>query len=230
MKQINSLGIVLNRIDYQEADRIITFLTPDNGKVKVMARGVRKVKSKLAGGIELFSVSQISYIPGRGDISTLISSRLLNYFSHIVKDLNRTLLAYELIKNINKLTEDAVDTDYYNLLVKTLDGLDNDLISKEIVEFWFTMQLLSISGHKPNLELDETGAKLAENRNYKFDFERMGLVNSPNGEVSSNDIKLLRYAMVTSSPDVLANLKGNSIDFNSSLTIAKMLQRQVLHV
>ena len=66
MDRINTQAIVLRRTDFGEADRIINFLTPDRGKISGLARGVRKQKSKLAGGIELFSVSDITYLVGRG--------------------------------------------------------------------------------------------------------------------------------------------------------------------
>ena len=58
MKQSRTHGIVLTRVDYGEADRIITMLTPE-GKITLMVRGVRRIKSKLAGGVELFSVSEM---------------------------------------------------------------------------------------------------------------------------------------------------------------------------
>jgi DNA repair protein RecO (recombination protein O) len=51
MRQFRTQAIILNRTDYGEADRIISFLTPDHGKVKAIAKAVRKSKSKLAGGI-----------------------------------------------------------------------------------------------------------------------------------------------------------------------------------
>ncbi|MEJ0073760.1 MAG: DNA repair protein RecO [Candidatus Saccharibacteria bacterium] len=82
-------GIVLTRVDYGEADRIITLITPDQGKLRLMAKGVRRIKSKLAGGIELFSVSNITFIRGRGDIGTLVSSRVLTHYGRIVSDLDR---------------------------------------------------------------------------------------------------------------------------------------------
>ncbi len=113
MNQIVTKGIVLTRTDYGEADRIITMLTPDQGKVRVIAKGVRRVKSKLAGGIELFSVSSITYIPGRKEIGTLVSTRLQQHFGNIVKDIDRTMLGYELLKRLNKATEDDVDDDYF---------------------------------------------------------------------------------------------------------------------
>ena len=55
MKTIRTKAIVIRRTNYGEADRILQLLTPDYGKVSVMARGVRREKSKLAGGIELFA-------------------------------------------------------------------------------------------------------------------------------------------------------------------------------
>ena len=83
MKQLQTEGIVLSRTDYGEADRIINILTPEQGKIALMARGVRKPKSKLAGGIELFSISDISYIKGKGEIGTLISVRLKKHYANI---------------------------------------------------------------------------------------------------------------------------------------------------
>jgi DNA repair protein RecO (recombination protein O) len=76
MKQQSTKAVILTRTDYGEADRIMTFLTPELGKVRAMAKGVRKPKSKLAGGIELFSVSDITYIVGRSELQTLVSTRL----------------------------------------------------------------------------------------------------------------------------------------------------------
>ena len=55
MKTSRSRAIVLRRTNFGEADRIVDLLTP-SGRVSVMARGVRREKSKLAGGIELFAL------------------------------------------------------------------------------------------------------------------------------------------------------------------------------
>jgi len=115
MKQVVTKGIILARTDFGEADRIITVLTPE-GKVRLMAKGVRRIKSKLAGGIELFSISYITYIPGKGDVSTLISTRLDTYFSTIVSDINRTMFGYDVLKLINRATEDLAGNEYFELL------------------------------------------------------------------------------------------------------------------
>ena len=117
MNQIVTTGIILTRVNYGEADRIITIITPDHGKLRLIAKGVRKSVSKLAGGIELFSISAITYIPGKRDIGTLISTRMVTHWGNIVKNIERTMLGYDFLKVINKVTEDECEEDYYHILV-----------------------------------------------------------------------------------------------------------------
>ena len=69
-------AIVLRRTNYGEADRILQLLTPE-GRRAVMARGVRREKSKLAGGIELFAVSDIVINRGKGELGILTSARMV---------------------------------------------------------------------------------------------------------------------------------------------------------
>jgi recombinational DNA repair protein (RecF pathway) len=75
--------IIFGSIFFTVATAVFTS-QPDSGKLSLMAKGVRKVKSKLAGGIELFSTSEITYIPGRGSVGTLVSSRLMRHYGGIV--------------------------------------------------------------------------------------------------------------------------------------------------
>ena len=107
MNRIVTKGIVLSRTNFGEADRILSFLTPDHGKIRAIAKGVRKQQSKLAGGIEIFSISDLTFLEGRSEINTLMSSRLDKHYANIVKNLERTTAAYELIRLTNKATEDA---------------------------------------------------------------------------------------------------------------------------
>ncbi len=205
MNQIVTKGIVLTRTDYGEADRIITMLTPDHGKVRVIAKGVRRVKSKLAGGIELFSVSNITYIPGRKEIGTLVSTRLLRHFGNIVKDIDRTMLGYDLLKRLNKATEDDVDDDYFALLTEGLLALDGALHPR-VIEMWFDAQLLRLSGHQPNLITDSKQRKLQASDQYGFDFETMTFFARDGGEFTTDHIKLLRLVFELPSPHRLQTI------------------------
>lgn len=208
MRQISTKSIVLGRTDYGEADRIITLLTPDHGKLHLMARGVRRVKSKLAGGIELFSISDITYMPGKGDIGTLISSRLETHYGKIVQDIDRVQLGYELIRQLNKATEDEPEEDYFELLSTIFKELNNPAIDLELIKIWFQAQLLRLSGHSPNLQTDSEGRKLAAERSYDFDFESMAFIDTPAGHFAAGHIKVLRLLFSTYPPDTLSHIQG----------------------
>lgn len=189
---INTTGIILKRINFGEADRILSIITPNNGKLRLIAKGVRKSASKLAGGIELFSVSNISYIAGKKDIGTLISTKLVSHYSEIVKDISRTNTAYTLLTTIDNVTEDNCGVEYYNLLLKTISSLNNININIELIEAWFYANLTKILGHEPNLITDKNGYSLAEKAKYNFDYDLMCFDKNNNGQYSSSEIKLLR--------------------------------------
>lgn len=205
---INTLGIVIARTDYAEADRILTILTPDHGKIKAIAKGVRKSKSKMAGGIELFSVSEISYIVGRSEIDTLISTRLLKHYGNIVKDLDRTGLAYELLRITNKATEDSPESAYFSLLKQSLETLNDDSIDYRLADLWFNMQLLKLAGHTPNLKTDTQGQKLTAGTNYNFDIDTMSFKMNEQGSFSTDHIKFLRLGFGPNSPTALKRVSN----------------------
>ncbi|MEO6760826.1 MAG: DNA repair protein RecO [Candidatus Saccharimonadales bacterium] len=210
MNQKQTTGIILRRTNYGEADRIITLLTPEAGKLTLMARGVRRIKSKLAGGIELFSISQISYLPGRGEIGTLVSSRLIKYYDQIIKDIDRTMLGYELIKQLNKVTEDQPDPAYFDLMEQAFVALDDSSIDIGLIKLWFGAQLLRSDGFTPNLRTDKTGNKLQADGSYDFGFEETSFTENPEGNFKADDIKFLRLLFNGNSPKVLQQVSGSA--------------------
>lgn len=209
MKQLVTTAIILSRTDFGEADRILTVLTPEYGKLRLLAKGVRRVKSKLAGGIELFSISTVTFVKGRGEIGTLVSTRLDKHYAHIVEDLQRTMLGYDLIKKLNKVTEDEPESEYFELLHQTFEALDEATIPLPLIRFWFSAQIQRLGGHTPNLQTDEAGRKLVADQLYDFDFDRMTFVANPlSGRFSANHIKFLRLIFAGNSPRALLQVQG----------------------
>jgi recombinational DNA repair protein (RecF pathway) len=176
----------------------------------------------------LFSISQITYLPGRGELGTLISTRLQTYYSNIVKDIERTMLGYELLKRVNRITEDAAGEEYFTLLQKTIAGLDDLRLEANLTELWFIMQLLHVSGHAPNLKNDIDGNKLEAGKRYLFDFDRMAFGEQEGGPYGANHIKLLRLAHATEDPLVLKQVRDSDACAPDALQLAKnLLSRQV---
>lgn len=200
--QATTKAIILSRVNYGEADRIITLLTPDSGKLSLIAKGVRRIKSKNSGGIELFSTSSVTYIKGKGDIGTLISSRLEVNYGNISKDINRTMFGYECIERLHKATEDECESDYFDLLVKLFDSLNDETLNMAIIKAWFTVQLLRLGGHAPNTGTDIAGNVFNQNQTYSFSIDDMAFSVSNSGKFLPNHIKFLRL-MVQHSPPAL---------------------------
>lgn len=206
MNHIVTTGIVLGRTDFGEADRILTILTPDQGKLRLMAKGVRRVKSKLAGGIELFSVSQITFIRGKGDIGTLVSTRLNQHYGTIVSHIQRVQLGYELIKLLDKATEEEPEQGYFDLLQQAFEALNDPAIDVELVRTWFSAQLLALGGLSPNLASDSGGQKLAADQRYEFDFDEGTFAQRTDGVFGANDIKFLRLLFSPNPATTLAKV------------------------
>jgi len=194
MKQLVSSAIVLKRTNYGEADRIIQVITPDHGKMSLMAKGVRKVNSKLAGSIELFSTIDVTYIPGRGSINRLITARLKQHFSNISKDLERANSGYDFIKVINKVTEDEVDEQWFDLLSNSFKYLDNPIIDINLIKIWYYLNIFKLTGHTPNLNNDRDGRDYSEKGRYSFDLESMSFYPDDNGKYFAQHIKVLKLA------------------------------------
>lgn len=208
MNHIITTGIILSRTDYGEADRILTVLTPDHGKISLMAKGVRRVKSKLAGGIELFSTSEISYIPGKGSVSTLVSTRLVKHYSHIVEDVDRTMLGYELLQMLHKTTEDSPEPEYFALLEHAFAALDVHTVPLDLVRAWFMARLLALGGHAPNLQTTREGEKLSPDTTYQFDFDATAMTVREGGPFRANEIKFLRLLFAQDSALPLVKVSG----------------------
>jgi DNA repair protein RecO (recombination protein O) len=206
MNSLHTTGIVLSRTNFGEADRIITVLTPDSGKLRLMAKGVRKQGSKLAGGIELLSVSQLSYIPGRRDLGTLVSSRIERHFGAIIKDIERTMYAYELMKGFNRLTEDLPEQEYFTILCEALAALELPTMRLDYVDVWVKVKLLEQGGHQLNTHTDNTGAALVPTQTYIFDMGKMALSPHPQGDLDVRHIKILKLTERLQSPEPLLKI------------------------
>lgn len=228
MRQFRTQAIILNRTDYGEADRIISFLTPDHGKLRAIAKGVRKSKSKLAGGLELFSVSDISFIPAKREVGTVVSTRLIKHYGEIVRHLDRTDAGYGFIKKLDKATEDAAEAAYFHLLDRAFAAMDDPAIDLELIKMWYDAQLLRLAGHTPNLRTDSAGNNLRTDDTFDFSFETMTFQPSKDGRFTPDHVKFLRLLFSGNQPQALAKVGGaDSLTQTAEPLVQSMLQAHI---
>lgn len=219
MRTQRTQAIVLRRTNYSEADRILQLLTPE-GRKSVMARGVRKEKSKLAGGIELFAISDVVIGEGKGDLGVLTSAKLVQFYRHILEDYDRLQFGYLTIKLVGRASETVNEPEWFDLLGEILMGLDAHSIALELVEAWFYIRYASLLGHELNLELDIEGNTLVADERYRYDVGDQGLRKAVNGEITGEHIKLLRL-IATRPLKVLVQIGGIGTLLPDSLRLAR---------
>ena len=189
-KDLKTFGYVLRRTNYGESDRILNILTP-HGKISAIAKGVRKEKSKLAGGIEMFTLADFNIHFGSGELGIVTSAKMQKYHAGIIKDLARMELASEILKKVNTLSEGSDSADYFDLVDQSFLALGQDE-RLDIVKAWFLIKAKKIMGEEINLYRDTDGEKLDSDKKYSWNNIDMAFYEDSNGRYGANEIKLLR--------------------------------------
>ena len=219
MKTLRTHAIVLRRTNFGEADRILQLLTPE-GRRSVMAKGVRREKSKLAGGIELFAITDVVIGQGRGDLGILTSAQLIKFYHHILEDYDRLQFGYRAIKLVG-VASDAVDEpEWFDLLAEVMAALDALTIPLELIETWFLLRYSALLGRELNLDRDIDNVPLSAESNYRYDSSEEGLRPLQSGQVTSDHVKLLRL-IATRSLKVLVQIGGISAILPECLRVAR---------
>ena len=219
-RDIKTLGLVLRRTNYGEADRILSVITPA-GKMSVIAKGVRKAKSRLAGAVEMFTVSEYNIHFGRGEMGTLTGAKMLRHFSGLVRDLGRLELASEFLKKVDRVAENSDSSEYYGLLEQGLSGL-NDGLDMELVEAWFLLNLGRASGEEMNLYRDVAGEKLAVDSLYEWDEMEEAFLAHAGGTYGADEIKLMRL-MLSAKLEVISRVKCGEKTIRAVVRLARII-------
>ena len=151
-------AIILHRTKYGETDRILNLITPV-GRKSCVAKGVRKEKSKMAGGIEIFTVSDITiHESEKSEMGILTSAKMKKNYMNIIADINRFELGSKIIKITNRVSESVDSPELYNLIKQCYWALDKN-IGLSLVEAYFLLNVTRISGEDVNLHRDTGGEK-----------------------------------------------------------------------
>lgn len=219
---IRTKAYVLRRTNFGEADRILNLITPV-GKISAIAKGVRKEKSKLAGGIEMFSLIDINIHNGRGDLAVVTSAKMLKFYNNLVTDLDKMELAGMILKKISLAAEHSSDHEFFDIADQTLAALQVG-VAKDLVEAWFWFRLAKASGEEANLYYDTDGDKLDANEKYSWDAMEGALIKNPSGLIGANEIKMMRL-LVTADLTVATRVKDTGIMMPEILYVARSVNK-----
>lgn len=159
-------AVILKRTDLGEADRIVTFFSRDVGKIRAVAKGVRRTTSRSAGHLEPFTLSDVMFAVGR-ELDVISQADTLEAFREIREDLELTTHAYYLAEVVDLLTEDRLENrDVFDTLVEGLRSL-RATHDPRMVLIVFHLRLLEALGYRPELrECVSCRATIEPNRNH----------------------------------------------------------------
>jgi DNA repair protein RecO (recombination protein O) len=144
-------AIVLRRLDYGEADRILTLLTREHGKLAAIAKGARKSKTRMGSSLDLFGRSRMMLAKGANlDVVAQVDRR--GDVRHISGDLQRTAYSCLVAEVVDKVLEDRHPMDdVFELVVATFDRMNSPERLARADAAWFLMRMLDLLGYMPQL-------------------------------------------------------------------------------
>jgi len=144
-----TLGLVLKNQNYKEADKLLTVYTREQGKIPAIAKGVRKVKSSIRGGIQLFSHSEFVFYRGRS-LDTVTQCAVIEPFAQLRSDLDRFAFAAYLAElTVEAVPEREANPELFYLLLTCLHLLVNH--DPRLVTRLYEIRLMNILGYAPEL-------------------------------------------------------------------------------
>ena len=143
-------AVILRHADWGEADRLVTIYSREDGKLRTVAKGVRKMRSRKAGHLEPFT--RVKLLLARGhDLWIVTQAESIDLFSPIRENLNLTAQAAYVVELLDRFTyEEGANWQLYKLLVDTLDRLATDADIFIPVRY-YEMRMLDLLGFRPQL-------------------------------------------------------------------------------
>jgi DNA repair protein RecO (recombination protein O) len=144
-------GIVLRTWKLGEADRIVSIMTQGTGKVRAVAKGVRKPRSRFGGRLEPFCHVDLSLYKGRNlDIVTQVEA--VDVFKTLRADYDRVTAGTAMLEAVDQVAEDREPAvRLFLLLVRGLRALDAVPADPSLVLDAYLLKLLAVEGYRPAL-------------------------------------------------------------------------------
>jgi len=198
-------GFVFKKEDRSETDRIFSIFTDDFGRLKIFAKAIRKITSKLKSGIDIFSISEIEFVQGKNK-KTLTDAIFTEKFNNITLSPKR----FEVANRITKVLDDFVkeqekDEGLFNLLKDCFNKLNSSLLKEkecDLIYYYFLWNFFSILGFGPEIQKCASCFSKLDSEEIYFSYREGGIIcqkcfefQKPIEKINSDAVKLLRLIL-----------------------------------
>lgn len=153
MSLLRDDGVVLRTYRLGEADRIVVVLTQHHGKVRAVAKGVRRTASRFGARLEPLSHVALLVWQGRGDLDTVNQAQVIDHFRHVREDLDRVQAGMAMLEAADQISQEQhADPQLYRMLVGALSTLDDPGRPAALILPAFFLKVLALDGATPVLD------------------------------------------------------------------------------
>jgi DNA repair protein RecO (recombination protein O) len=148
MALVKTEAVVLKSNNYREKSKILTLYTESFGKIRVIAKGVRDTRSKWGGALQSMAYLRvIFYLHENRTLHLLSTAEYVNAFQSLQGDYEKMKAGFRIVEMVNRMTmENHVISGLFDLLVSSLDALDNATKNSFNVLFYFEFKLARLLG------------------------------------------------------------------------------------
>jgi DNA repair protein RecO (recombination protein O) len=154
VKLYREQGVVLRTYKLGEADRIVVLMTQGAGKVRAVAKGVRKTTSRFGGRLEPFSHVDVSLYEGR-NLDIVTQAEVVSPFRHLREDYDRVTAGAAMLEAVDQVAEEGEPAVRLFLLLvrglRALNGPPGTGREPSILLDGFLLKLLAVEGYRPAL-------------------------------------------------------------------------------
>ncbi|MGC8462436.1 MAG: DNA repair protein RecO [Acidimicrobiales bacterium] len=221
MSHFRDQGVVLRTMRLGEADRIITLVTRSHGKVRAVAKGVRRTSSKFGARLEPFSHVSFLGWQGRGDLDIVSQAEVIDTFRVIREDLDRTSAALSMLEVVDLVSQERhANPPLYVMLVGALGALARQ--PSPLLAPAFFLKVLALEGSAPVLDACASCGEAAPGSLVAFDLLDGGALCARcrrGRPLSPGALDLLRRVLGGGLAGVLAEPRSPVTDEVASLAI-----------
>ncbi len=128
-------SFILRQRPFGETDRLLTVYSKHYGKIHCLAKGVRRLKSRKAGALELFNLSNLFFAKGK-NLDLITEAVLVNNFSSWRRNLARVGVAFYFVELVDKLNaEEQPNRQVFDLLEESFSRLKDEKLASLVQEF-----------------------------------------------------------------------------------------------
>jgi len=154
VREISDEAVILRTYKSGESDRVVVLWTRQHGKLRVLAKGVRKTSSRMGATLETLAYVTVDLVKTRGEFYIARHVQHKERLATLRSSYSRISAGYAVVEAVDAIPSDGVpDEEIFDLLIRVLLTLDDESFDPTLVPSSFYFRLLALDGSAPVVDV-----------------------------------------------------------------------------